>query len=123
MTAQLGLDFAAAGRERDVALEHVTRVVSPEFLDRGANFVLETLAVRGPSSGEVLVSMGEAAGIRSSDARHWGAILRRLSQRGLIACVGYGVRAKGHKTAGSRTWAITAAGRAFGSTPPTVARG
>jgi hypothetical protein len=111
MTAQLGLDFAAT-RARDEALNRVERVVSPDFLARASHHVLKTLVLRGPTSGEVLVSMGESDGIRSSDARHWGSVFRRLSHRGWIACTGYCKRAKGHRTAGGRIWSVTAAGRA-----------
>jgi hypothetical protein len=112
MTAQLGLDFGRAERARDEALGRVERVVSSDFLARAANHVLETLVLRGPSSGEVLVSLCEHAGIRSTDSRHFGSVLRRLSGRGLIACTGYCERAKGHRTAGGRIWSVTAAGRA-----------
>jgi hypothetical protein len=68
--------------------------------------VLETLAQRGPSSGEVLVSMGEAAGIRSTSGKHWGPVFRQLARRGKIECCGFGLRAKGHGTAGSRIWRL-----------------
>lgn len=104
--AQLPLDFAR--RERDRALQRITRVVSPDFLERAAAFVEQTLRERGASSGEVLVSLCELAGIRSTDSRHFGAVLRRLSARGVIECCGYCERAKGHGTAGARLWRIKA---------------
>jgi hypothetical protein len=106
------LDWLTATRRRDEALNRVERVVSPDFLARAANHVLETLVLRGPSSGEVLVLDCKAAGIVPTDDRHFGAVLRRLSMRGWIACSGYVPRSRGHGSAGGRIWSVTAAGRA-----------
>ena len=106
MTA-VQLSFDAALRKRDQALSRVARVVSREFLDDGARFVLSYLSAHGPTAGEVLTAEGERiGGLRPSDGRHWGLVFRRLSVRSEIVCVCYVPRLRGHGTAGGRVWAL-----------------
>ena len=102
------LDFSGALRARNRMLDLSERVTSDEFRERAAAHIVGTLRERGPSSGEVLVSLCEAAGIRSTSSKHFGTVFAGLNRRRVIECVGYGLRAKGHGTAGSRIWRLRA---------------
>jgi hypothetical protein len=101
---KLGLDFDRATRDRDEALARITTVTSSAWRESAAAHMLAVLRERGPSSGELLVSACEAAGIRSSSAKHFGPVIQRLAREGKIVTVGVVQRAKGHRTMGARLW-------------------
>lgn len=103
------LSFADALRARDEALNRIGVVTSDSFRERAAEHILSVLRERGPSSGEVLVLACKAAGIVSSDDRHFGHPMRALVRRGLIECCGFVPRARGHGSAGGRLWRLRSA--------------
>jgi len=110
-TEQLTLSFDRAARERDVALERIDRVTSDDFRERAERFVLAYLGAHGATPGEVLVEKcGSVGGLRPTDLRHFGTVFRSLSMRGVIVCVGYCNRARGHSTAGGRIWELAEGG-------------
>ena len=107
MTAQLPLDFSAAIRARDEALERVERVTSADFRERAERFVLAYLAAHGATPGEVLTDKGwTLGGLRPSSLKHWGPVFAKLHRRRVIHCVGYVPRMRGHGTAGGRVWEL-----------------
>ena len=73
----------------------------------GAESLILRLLQAGPASGEKLTDLAVAYGFRPHDARAFGAVFGSLSRRGLIRCVGYCERRKGHGTAGGRIWGLT----------------
>jgi len=111
VTAQLSLPFNRATRERDLALERIERVTSETFRERAAAHIVATLRRRGASSGEVLVMECKAAWIVPTDDRHFGQPFQALSRRGLIRCVGYCNRSRGHRTSGGRLWELVSPAR------------
>ena len=90
--------------QRDRILAAVAESAGTKFLRAAETFVLEELRRRGRASGEALVDAAKAAGIVPLDDRAFGPVFRKLSQRRLIVRVGFGVRAKGHATAGLSLW-------------------
>lgn len=76
--------------------------------DAAKSIVLRELrAAAGPMSGEDLVDKCLRAGIETHDGRAFGVVFSSLRSHGLIRCVGFTVRRKGHGTAGGRLWEIT----------------
>jgi len=67
-------------------------------------FMLGYLARWGDQSGEALSDAAKIHGFRPHDERAFGAVFAALSKRGLIRCVGFCTRQKGHGTAGGRIW-------------------
>ena len=58
-------------------------------------------------SGEELVARCIDAGYKPEDQRSFGAVFAGLSRTGVIRCVGFAMRRKGHGTAGARLWEAT----------------
>lgn len=67
-------------------------------------FILGWLARHGKMRGEQLTDAAIEHGFHAHDARAYGSVFSTLSRRGLIRCVGYCERVKGHGTAGGRLW-------------------
>lgn len=90
------------------ALRCVAKAVEvAKFDTEGARkFVLSQLVRHGDMSGEALTDSAIKHGYRPHDSRAFGPVFGVLSKRGLIRCVGYGQRAKGHGTAGLRIWGL-----------------
>src|ERR1700752_3562874 len=75
------------------------------FDTRGAAaFILGHLRRHGQMSGEALTDAAKAHGFHPIEDRAFGAIYAGLSRKGLIRCVGYCERVKGHGCAGVRVW-------------------
>jgi hypothetical protein len=79
---------------------------APDFVARASKFVTDYLAMRGQAPGEIVVDLAKQAGIVATDDRAFGVVFSGLSRNGVIRCVGYCERRKGHGTAGGRIWAI-----------------
>lgn len=108
---QLSIDFSAArehGRlAADACAAKAERVA--EFDSAGAaKFVRGELLRHGPMSGEALTDSAISAGFRPHDARAYGGVFASLARKGVIRCVGYCERLKGHGTAGGRIWEAVA---------------
>jgi hypothetical protein len=77
--------------------------------DAARVFVLAWLAEYGPSWGEDIVDAAKAT-IRTDLSAHsekaWGAVFSVLSRTHRIRCIEYGLRRKGHGTAGARRWSL-----------------
>jgi hypothetical protein len=78
-------------------------------VDAAGEFILRHLKRRGETPGEILTDLAIAHGHVPHDARAFGQVYRTLARRGLIRCVGYCERTKGHGTAGGRVWASVVA--------------
>lgn len=76
------------------------------FRERAHAFVLGYLAQHGPSAGEDITDAAVMAGIKPAELRAFGPVYATLARRGLIACVGYCARRRGHGTAGGRVWRL-----------------
>lgn len=92
---RVAADLCAQNAERDTAFD--TRAAAAQIL---------TLLEDGDASGEALVDACIAAGHVPHDARAFGSVFARLVREGRIRCVGYGLRSKGHATAGGRIWRL-----------------
>lgn len=97
-----------AGNAAAAACENKARKLDPSFTEKAEAAILAHLQKVGPASGEVLTDVAIANGARHHDARAFGSVFQRLSQRGLIRTVGYCLRSKGHGTAGGRVWGLAA---------------
>lgn len=86
-------------------LENAEALVS--FDKEGAiKFILGWLHRHGPQSGEALTDAAKAHGYVPHADQAFGSIYSTMSRRGLIRCVGFCERAKGHGTAGGRIWDV-----------------
>lgn len=105
--SQLALDFepprASGQRLGELCTEKAERVVDFDSEAAGERIV-DLLRERGAMSGEQLTDMAMARGHRPHDQRAFGPIYARLAREGLIRCVGFCPRGKGHGTAGGRLW-------------------
>ena len=79
---------------------------APDFVARAKKFVVDYLAHRGPTPGEILTDMCKLAGIVATNDRAFGAVFGALSTAGTIRTVGYCDRKKGNGTSGGRIWAL-----------------
>jgi hypothetical protein len=108
MSQQLTLADAIAAGDRGMSL-CVARAErsDPLFSERAAAAMLEHLRLVGQCSGEVLTDVARAKGaVPINGDRAFGAVFKSLARRGVIRCVGYCLRTKGHGTSGGRLWAI-----------------
>lgn len=80
----------------------------PGFSSRAAEHILRYLKKQGISSGEDITDSCKDAGLVPHDDRAFGAVFSGLSRRKEIVFVGFGMRRKGHGTAGSRLWKLKA---------------
>lgn len=71
-----------------------------------SKYIVSLLASNGQMSGEALTNLAKAIGWVPHDDRAFGAVIGSLSRRGVIRCVGYVSRLKGHGTAGGREWML-----------------
>jgi hypothetical protein len=101
--ATLAFDIGTEAAERCTAnaIEHG---FDPEA---ARDCVLSILRTQGPQTGERLVSQVKERITPPHDDRAFGSVFGRLSKAGLIRCVGYGNRQKGHGTSGARVWEAT----------------
>jgi hypothetical protein len=90
----------------DLAQQRAERA-DPTFSERAAKHILYCLAQLREASGEVLTDLCKRDGITPADDRAFGAVYAQLVRKGLIRCVGFVPRAKGHGTAGGRVWRLT----------------
>lgn len=74
-------------------------------VDECIPIVLAKLA-EGATTGEVLTWTCKDAGIVPHDDRAFGAVLAKLSRKGLIVKIGSGPRHRGHGTAGATVWSL-----------------
>jgi hypothetical protein len=104
---QLTIDDAiAAGQQgMQVCVDKAQRR-DPLFTEKASAAILQHLQVVGQCSGEVLTDVARAHGAVPHDDRAFGAVFQSLARKGLIRCVGFCVRTKGHGTAGGRIWGI-----------------
>ena len=106
---QIAIDFTAAREQGERAAEACTEKaerVSAFDVEGAKRFMLGYLARWGNQSGEQLTDALKAHGFQWHDARCTGTAFASLSRKGLIRCVGYGERAKGHGGAGLRIWSL-----------------
>jgi hypothetical protein len=106
---QLPIDLAIAAG--DAAMQACTdKAESIGFsTDAARSFVLNALAEYGPCWGEGLVDLAHTSGradLIAHDERAWGTVFASLVRRNRIRCIEYGLRRKGHGTAGARRWAL-----------------
>lgn len=94
------------GEERSIVVCDNAESVCPGFSRRAAKHVLKYLKAKGSSSGEDMTDSCKKAGIVPHDDRAFGAVFSGLSRRKEIKFAGFGLRRKGHGTAGSRIWAL-----------------
>ena len=80
---------------------------APDFVARAKKFVIGYLSIRGQAPGEIIVDLCKLDGIVATDDRAFGVVFASLSREGVIRCVGYCNRLKGHSTAGGRVWALS----------------
>lgn len=104
---QLAFDLvprAEGERLGNLSTDKAERVA--DFDTVGASkFIVGWLHRHGNVSGEALTNAAKEHGYRPHDDRAFGSIFGTLSRKGLIRCVGYCERMKGHGTAGGRVWA------------------
>ena len=91
--------------ERDAAMATVERNAGEVFSLQARSHVLRMLQ-KGDISGEGIVEVGEAIGIRAHDSRAWGPVFGWLSRKKLIVKAGFCQRLKGHGTAGGIVWRL-----------------
>lgn len=109
MIEQLSIDFARSAGDHGMAISLAKAERSdPQFSEKAQAAILSHLRVVGSCSGEVLTDVAKAHGaIPANGDRAFGAVFKGLSRRGLIRCVGYCLRTKGHLGSGGRVWAIS----------------
>jgi len=78
----------------------------PGFSERAAKHILFSLGHLREASGEALTDLCKRDGITPPDDRAFGSVYAQLVRKGLIRCVGFVSRAKGHGTAGGRVWRL-----------------
>lgn len=105
--SQMAFDLTTAREAGRTASEACTaraeRVAS--FDTAGAAlFILGQLRRHGQMSGEALTDAAKAHGFRPIEDRAFGSVYAGLARQGLIRCVGYCERVKGHGCAGGRVW-------------------
>ena len=106
---QLSIDFESAraiGEYLGEKCADKAERVADFDRDGAGRFILGWLVRHGPQSGEVLTQAAIEHGFRCHDARSYGPVYAKLVKRGLIRCVGYCARARGHGTSGGRVWAV-----------------
>lgn len=105
---QLSIDFEAraAGDAAAQACASTAARVSAFVVDEAKRFVLGHLARHGQQPGELIVDAAVAHGIRPHDTRAFGVVFKTLARAGLIRCMGFCERQKGHGTAGGRVWGL-----------------
>lgn len=99
--------MTAALQARDEGMENVTLCAErndPGFTDRACEFILQYLAVSGPSSGEQITNACKDAGIVPHDDRAFGPVYCLLSRAKSIVKTGTCKRARGHATSGGNIW-------------------
>ncbi len=103
---QLTIDHAIAAGQHGMAISlESAEKADPQFRAKAEAAILAHLRTVGQCSGEVLTDVAKAHGARPKDDRAFGSVYQSLARRGLIRCVGFCVRTKGHATAGGRIWA------------------
>jgi hypothetical protein len=78
----------------------------PGFGERAQRHILFSLGHLTQASGEALTDLCKRDGITPPDDRAFGAVYAQMVRKGLIRCVGFVPRAKGHGTAGGRVWRL-----------------
>ena len=109
MTEQLELLLdppRAAGEAAGVACMEKAQEVSGFDPDAAATFIVGLLRDGGPQPGEELTNAAVEHGYRPHDQRAFGPVYAGLVRRGVIRCVGFCERKKGHGTAGGRIWGV-----------------
>jgi hypothetical protein len=71
-----------------------------------ALFIVGWLRRHGPQAGEKLTNAAVEHGYCPHDQRAFGPVYAGLARRGVIKCVGFCERQKGHGTAGGRIWGL-----------------
>ena len=90
----------AAGAEK-------AKRIDPAFLERAEAHMVSYLREHGTSSGELLVDACKLAGIRPSNDKHFGHVLRTLQKPGgPIRWAGECRRTKGHATRGGSLYEL-----------------
>jgi hypothetical protein len=97
----------AGERGMSLSLEKAEKA-DPQFKDKAREAILAHLKAVGQASGEDLVDIAIAHGAIPPDARAFGGVFQALARKGLIRCVGFTLRRKGHGTAGGRVWGLVA---------------
>jgi hypothetical protein len=107
MTQQLTIDDAiAAGEHHGAHCLSKAERSDPEFSARAEAAMLAHLRAVGSCSGEDLTTIARAKGAVPHDDRAFGPVFKSMARRGLIRCVGFCLRKRGHGTAGGRIWGI-----------------
>lgn len=99
----------ASDRRLDVLLARVEAKANTDtsgFSIAAARFILQYLAAHGATSGEKVTDAAKAAGIRTTNDRHFGPVYRRLAKLGVIRKAGYTSRAKGHGSGQAPVWVL-----------------
>lgn len=99
-------DAMAAGEAGGAKCLDAAERRDPHFGERARSAILAHLQAVQQCSGEVLTDVARAHGAVPHDDRAFGPIFQGLARRGLIRCVGYCLRSKGHATAGGRVWSL-----------------
>jgi hypothetical protein len=97
-----------AGQQGMAASLEKAEKADPQFKDKAREAILAHLKAVGQASGEDLVDIAIAHGAIPPDARAFGGVFQALARKGLIRCVGFTLRRKGHGTAGGRVWGLVA---------------
>ena len=96
----------AAGEAAGVAcLDKAQRTASFDS-EGAARFIAGWIERHGPQPGEKLTNAAVEHGYRPHDQRAFGPVYAGLVRRGVIRCVGFCERTKGHGTAGGRVWGL-----------------
>lgn len=106
---QLTLDDARAAGQHGMAVSlEAAEKRDPLFASKAERAILAHLAACPglQCNGEDLVDIAKAHGAVPHDDRAFGAVFQSLARRGLIRCIGYGIRRKGRGTAGARIWGL-----------------
>lgn len=107
---QLAIDFteprAEGERLGNLSTDKAERVADFDSVGAG-KFILGWLHRHGNVSGEALTNAAKEHGYHPHDDRAFGSVFGSLSRKGLIRCVGFCEREKGHGTAGGRVWAAS----------------
>lgn len=99
----------AAKRQGDAAIAAgaaKATSIAPGFIDSACAHIKAYLGQHGVSSGEILSDSCKLAGIVSTSDKHFGAVVRRLLDRGVIEYVGPCKRTKGHGSRGGSLYRL-----------------
>ena len=99
-------DARRIGEEQQRRVAASAERVLPGFADQAAAAIVDFLLRRGRAVSEDITDAVRRDGIAPPDDRAFGAVFGKLQRNGVIACVGYVPRRKGHGAPGARVWEL-----------------